>query len=55
VGVVTAQVRPAQLDIAGGFYYVGVRLDTSQGNGTETVQTVLHQCRGRFGQATPPA
>jgi hypothetical protein len=51
-GVLTLQVRGAELDMASGFIYVGAKLVTGAGSGTEKVSMNLIQGRARFPQAT---
>lgn len=53
--VLVAQVRGEDLDVAGGFRYVGWKLTTDDTDGTEKVGGVLLQGRARYKQATLPA
>jgi len=53
--VLVAQVRGEDLDVASNFQYVGFKLETSAGSGTEKVGGILLQLRPRYAQATLPA
>jgi len=54
-GVLTAQVRGAQLDMASAFVYVGAILSTNDTGGTEKVSLHLIQGRARYPQASLPS
>lgn len=54
-GVLTTQVRGAQLDMASGFIYVGAKLVTDNASGTEKVSMHLIQGRARFPQSSLPS
>ncbi len=51
-GILTVQVRGAELDMGSGFIYVGAKLVTNNTSGTEKVGLWLVQGRARFPQAT---
>ena len=53
--VLVAQVRGEDLDVAGGFRYVGWKLTTNDTDGAEKVAGVTLQGRARYKQATLPA
>lgn len=50
VDVLQVQVRAA--DLSSGFQYVGAKISTSNGSGTEQVAMVILQGKPRYGQAT---
>lgn len=54
-GILTVQVRGAELDMASGFVYVGAKLVTGNASGTEKVGLWLVQGRARYPQASLPA
>lgn len=54
-GILTVQVRGAQLDMGSGFTYVGAKLVTGNASGTEKVGLWLVQGRARYPQASLPA
>jgi hypothetical protein len=48
------QARGEDLDVAGGFNFVGAKISTNNTSGTEVVGIVLNGLRARFAQATLP-
>jgi len=54
-GVLTVQVRGAELDMGSGFKYVGAIASTNNASGTEQVQLWHVQGRARYPQAVLPS
>jgi len=52
IDVLQAEIRAEEL--SSGYKYVGFRIATSNGSGTEQVSGIMVQGRARYGQATLP-